>query len=137
MTADPASDDAPIRVLLADDAAEMRALLRWALTRDGDQPPVLVVGEAADGRDALVLADDLSPDVIVLDLQMPGPPPGELLQRMTATAPGIPLVTFSGFEPDLVAPAEAGLVALHIPKTTDLALVRRAIVDVALGAQSA
>jgi DNA-binding NarL/FixJ family response regulator len=127
----------PVRVVLADDAAEMRALLRWALMRvgdEGDEDALLVVGEAADGRDALVLAVDLSPDVIVLDLQMPGPPPGELLQRMTATAPGVPIVTFSGFEPDLVAPDEAGLVALHIPKTTDLALVRRAILDVARGA---
>jgi DNA-binding NarL/FixJ family response regulator len=123
--------DRPVRVLLADDAAEMRALLRWALVRDDEPGAVLVVGEAADGRDALVLADDLSPDVIVLDLQMPGPPPGELLERMAARAPGVPIVTFSGFEPDLVAPEEARLVALHIPKTTDLALVREAIIDVA------
>jgi len=120
---------APVRVLLADDAAEMRALLRWALTREEGE--VLVVGEAADGRDALVLATDLSPDVVVLDLQMPGPPPDELLPAMAHTAPGVPIVTFSGFEPDLVAPDQAGLVALHIPKTTDLALVRQAIVDVA------
>jgi two-component system response regulator DesR len=129
--------DSPVRVLLADDASEMRALLRWALLRGDDADAVLVVGEAADGRDALVLADDLSPDVIVLDLQMPGPPPGELLERMTATAPGVPIVTFSGFEPDLVAPAEARLVALHIPKTTDLALVRQAILDVARGTPDA
>ena len=125
---------AQIRVLLADDAAEMRALLRWALMREGEAVSVLVVGEAADGRDALVLAVDLTPDVIVLDLQMPGPPPGELLRAMTETAPGVPIVTFSGFEPELVAPEAAGLVALHIPKTTDLALVREAIVEVARGA---
>jgi DNA-binding NarL/FixJ family response regulator len=119
----------PVRVLLADDAAEMRALLRWALMRDDGL--VLVVGEAADGRDALVLAADLTPDVVVLDLQMPGPPPEELLPAMVAAAPGVPIVTFSGFEPDLVAPTQAGLVALHVPKTTDLALVRQAIIDVA------
>jgi DNA-binding NarL/FixJ family response regulator len=123
--------DDPIRVLLADDAAEMRALLRWALVREGEEPEIMVVGEAADGRDALVLARDLSPHVVVLDLQMPGPPPGELLRDMTRAAPGVPIVTFSGFEPDLVAPEEAALVALHIPKTTDLALVRRSIADVA------
>jgi hypothetical protein len=49
----------------------------------------------------------------------------------------VPIVTFSGFEPDLVAPAQAGLVTLHIPKTTDLALVRRAIVDVGRGVAEA
>jgi DNA-binding NarL/FixJ family response regulator len=125
----------PVRILLADDAAEMRALLRWALMRDAGE--VLVVGEAADGGDALVLAADLSPDVVVLDLQMPGPPPGELLQAMTTVAPGVPIVTFSGFEPELVAPDQARLVALHIPKTTDLALVREAIIDVARGAGAA
>jgi len=119
----------PIRILLADDAAEMRALLRWALVRDDGL--VEVVGEAADGETALTLVADLAPDVVVLDLQMPGPQADELLPAMARTAPGVPIVTFSGFEPDLVAPAQAGLVALHIPKTTDLALVRQAIVDVA------
>ncbi|HWH95006.1 MAG TPA: response regulator [Baekduia sp.] len=124
----------PVRVLLADDASEMRALLRWALMRDeGD---ALVVGEAANGRDALVLVVDLTPDVVVLDLQMPGPPPDELLQAMATTAPEVPIVTFSGFEPELVAPAQARLVALHIPKTTDLAVVREAILDVARGTRA-
>ena len=125
----------PVRVLLADDAAEMRALLRWALMKDDGE--VLVVGEAADGRDALVLAADLEPDVVVLDLQMPGPPPEELLTAMAETVPGIPIVTFSGFEPELVAGEQAALVALHVPKTTDLALVRAAIIDVARGGAGA
>ena len=80
-----------------------------------------------------MLARDLTPHVIFLDLQMPGPPPGELLRDMARTAPGVPIVTFSGFEPDLVAPEEAALVALHIPKTTDLALVRQSVVEVARG----
>jgi DNA-binding NarL/FixJ family response regulator len=130
---------ASLRVVLADDAAEMRALLRWALLRrpEGAVEEVLVVGEAADGREALAMAADLKPDVVVLDLQMPGPSPGELLTAMAAAAPGVPIVTFSGFEPDLIAPVESRLVALHIPKTTDLALVRAAIVDVARGAGDA
>jgi DNA-binding NarL/FixJ family response regulator len=129
----------PLRILLADDAAEMRALLRWALQRqpEGETDEVLVVGEAADGREALAMVVELQPDVVVLDLQMPGPAPGELLVAMAAAAPGVPIVTFSGFEPDLVAPTELRLVTLHIPKTTDLALVRAAIVDVARGAGGA
>ena len=119
----------PLRVLLADDAAEMRALLRWALLRDDGA--VEVVGEVADGDTALTQVRELVPDVVVLDLQMPGPPPGELLRAVART--GVPIVTFSGFEPDLVAPDEAGLVALHIPKTTDLPLVRQAVLEVARG----
>ena len=126
---------AALRVLLADDAAEMRALLRWALVRDDGA--LEIADEVADGDAALRRAADLRPDVVVLDLQMPGPAPDALLAAMAEAAPGIPIVTFSGFEPDLVAPAQAGLVALHIPKTTDLALVREAILDVARGTASA
>jgi len=120
---------APFRILLADDAAEMRALLRWALQREDGA--IEVVGEVADGTEALAQVVALAPDVVVLDLQMPGPPPAELLREMAAT--GVPIVTFSGFEPDLVAPEEARLVALHVPKTTDLPLVREAILSVARG----
>ena len=123
-----ASPQDPVRVVLADDAGEMRALLRWALLREDD---VVVVGEASDGAEALALVEEHAPDVVVLDLQMPGPPPAELLATMARLAPGTPIVTFSGFEPDLVAPEQVRLVALHIPKTTDLALVRASIVDVA------
>jgi DNA-binding NarL/FixJ family response regulator len=127
---------APLRIVLADDAAEMRALLRWALLRRPEAAieEVVVVGEAADGHEALTMVAELTPDVVVLDLQMPGPPPGELLAAMAAVAVDVPIVTFSGFEPDLIAPVESRLVTLHIPKTTDLALVRAAIIDVARGA---
>jgi chemotaxis response regulator CheB len=125
---------APVRVVLADDAAEMRALLRWALLQSEE---VEVVGEAEDGDTVLAMVAELDPDVVVLDLQMPGPAPGALLSAMARTAPHTPIVTFSGFEPALVAPGEARLVALHIPKTTDLALVREAIVGVARDAGGA
>jgi DNA-binding NarL/FixJ family response regulator len=124
----------PLRVLLADDAAEMRALLRWALVKDDGA--VEIAGEVADGADALAQVAGLAPDVVILDLQMPGPPPAELLTAMAQAVPGVPIVTFSGFEPDLVAPEQAGLVALHIPKTTDLAVVRDAILGVARGTAS-
>jgi DNA-binding NarL/FixJ family response regulator len=118
-----------VRVVLCDDAAEMRALLRWALERA--EPSVVVAGEAADAASTLALVVDGRPDVIVLDLQMPGLSPPELLRAVAAAAPGVPVVTFSGFDPDLVAPADLDLVALHVPKTTDLALVREAIVGAA------
>jgi DNA-binding NarL/FixJ family response regulator len=122
---------APLKVVIADDTAEMRALLRWALERDDAAEAVTIAGEAATGDEAVRLVVGLAPDVIVLDLQMPGLSPAELLAAIAQAAPHVPIVTFSGFEPELVAPDEARLVALHIPKTTDLALVRAAIVGVA------
>jgi DNA-binding NarL/FixJ family response regulator len=120
-----------VRILLCDDAAEMRTLLRWALELDDE---VEIVGEAPDSARALDLVAHTEPDVIVLDLQMPTLPPGELLRAIAELAPATPIVTFSGFEPELVAPAEARLVALHIPKTTDLRVLRAAIVELGAGA---
>lgn len=57
-----------IRVLIADDADILRALLGRALDRD---PRLQVVGEAANGRQALELVAALHPDVVLLDLSMP------------------------------------------------------------------
>jgi DNA-binding NarL/FixJ family response regulator len=56
------------RVLIVDDHASFRALARLVLTADGFD----VVGEAGDGADALDASRDLRPDVVLLDVQMPG-----------------------------------------------------------------
>jgi DNA-binding NarL/FixJ family response regulator len=120
-----------VRVVLCDDVAEMRQLLRWALDGIDD---VEVAGEATDGEDAVALVAELMPHVVVLDLQMPGPAPAALLQQLVGAAPRTAIVTYSGFDPDLVAAEAAHLVARHVPKTTDLALVREAIVEVGRGA---
>jgi two-component system response regulator NreC len=58
----------PIRILLADDHIVMRSGLRLLLER---QPNLLVVGEAADGRQAVELAASEKPDVVVMDIAMP------------------------------------------------------------------
>ncbi|MGO1334589.1 MAG: response regulator, partial [Cellulosimicrobium funkei] len=59
----------PVRVLLADDHAAIRAGLRLLLDA---APDVEVVGEAADGTAAVTNARALRPDVVLMDLRMPG-----------------------------------------------------------------
>ncbi|MFF3672186.1 response regulator [Microtetraspora malaysiensis] len=67
----------PVRVLVADDEAMVRAGVRAILARD---PNVEVVAEAGDGHEAIALARRHRPDVVLLDIQMPG------LDGLTAVA---------------------------------------------------
>lgn len=57
-----------IRVLIADDQPLMRAALRMCLD---PEPDIVVVGEAANGRDAVLMARQLEPEVVLLDIRMP------------------------------------------------------------------
>ena len=58
-----------VRVLLVDVNTRFRALLRRLLERDGE---IEVVGEAGDGEEAILEADLHSPDVVLMDVSMPG-----------------------------------------------------------------
>jgi two-component system response regulator NreC len=58
----------PVRILLADDHTVMRNGLRLLLER---QPNLRVVGEAADGRQAVALSESANPDVVIMDIGMP------------------------------------------------------------------
>lgn len=68
-----------IRVLLADDHRLFRVGLKSILER---QPGIEVIGEAVDGLSALKLAEQLSPDVILLDISMPGLNGVDTLRRL-------------------------------------------------------
>ncbi|OGO45683.1 MAG: DNA-binding response regulator [Chloroflexi bacterium RBG_16_63_12] len=72
------------RILLADDHAVLRSGLRLLLEA---QPDLKVVGEAGNGREALALAQSLQPDLIVLDLTMPGLGGLEALPLLRTAAP--------------------------------------------------
>ena len=62
----------PIRVLLADDHPLVRAGLRATVA---SAPDIALIGEATTGDEARRFCQDLAPDIVLLDLHMPGPPP--------------------------------------------------------------
>jgi DNA-binding NarL/FixJ family response regulator len=82
----------PIRILLADDHTVVRDGLRALLER---QPDMTVVAEAADGRDSVRLAEEQSPDVVVMDIAMPNMNGIEATCRILAANPRTAVVILS------------------------------------------
>jgi DNA-binding NarL/FixJ family response regulator len=78
-----------IRVLLADDQALVRAGFRLIL---GAEPDIEVVGEAADGREAVALARRLEPDVVLMDIRMPEVDGIEATRQIARPGGGLPAV---------------------------------------------
>jgi DNA-binding NarL/FixJ family response regulator len=77
-----------ITVLIADDQPLMRAALRMTLTAE---PDIEVTGEAADGVDAVELAERLRPDVVVMDIRMPNLDGVAATRRLTNLGDGKPV----------------------------------------------
>jgi DNA-binding NarL/FixJ family response regulator len=94
------------RVLVVDDHPLTRDALASLLARGGFD----VVGEAGDGADAISLAARLQPELVLLDLSMPGLDGLSALPRLRAAAPGCEVVvlTASGTEENLLAAIRAG-----------------------------
>jgi two-component system chemotaxis response regulator CheB len=84
---------APTRVVIADDSALIRTVLASALTQAG----IDVVGVAANGDEALALCEQLQPDVLSLDLAMPGRDGLGVLRELAVRKLQIPVVVVSAF----------------------------------------
>ncbi|HEX4904464.1 MAG TPA: response regulator [Acidimicrobiales bacterium] len=97
----------PMRVVVVDDQSDMRMLLRIWL--EGD-PGFEVVGEAANGRDALEVVRATRPDAVVLDLEMPGQSGLEALPHLLDAVPGLAVVVFSA-DDEIDAALAAGAAA--------------------------
>jgi len=84
-----------LQILLADDHKMVREGLRLLI--DG-QPDMRVVGEAANGREVMLLARKLKPDVVVMDLSMPELNGLQATERLKVEAPGIKVVAITANE---------------------------------------
>lgn len=93
-------DDAPLRVMLVDDHALVRSAIRQAL----EAPDVEVVGEASDADAAMQLAAALRPDVLLLDIDLPGMSGIEMVRELAPRLPDMRIVmlTISNDRRDLM-----------------------------------
>ncbi|HEX4720083.1 MAG TPA: response regulator transcription factor [Thermoleophilaceae bacterium] len=114
-----------IRVLLCDDVAMLRELLRYELEEDDD---VVVVGEADNGLDGVRLVEELHPNVVVLDLAMPGIDGLEAITRMLAVPEPPAILVHSGFDADGMRERVLALgAARYLEKGGNLREVRTAV----------
>jgi DNA-binding NarL/FixJ family response regulator len=111
-----------IRVLVVDDHPRVRRGLRSLLSTCRD---IEVVGEAEDGAGALQAAVDLSPDVILLDIRLPGPDGVELAYQLRQRAPQAKVIILTAYDHDeyVSGALRAGVYAYLLKSTSDETLV--------------
>ncbi|MGI8553981.1 MAG: response regulator [Dehalococcoidia bacterium] len=122
----------PIRVLLVDDEPVVRLGVRMLL---GLEPDILVVGEAGNGAEALSLVPTLRPDVVLLDLMMPGLDGLSVAGMLRTFAPWVAVVILSLYDNcDVRARAEAAGISGFVGKfeagIAMLPAIRRAAVQI-------
>ena len=87
----------PIQVLIADDHTLFRAGLHALLNLF---PDIQVIGEASTGEETITKAEALQPDIILMDIQMPGVNGIEATRRILRTSPNIGIIVVTMFEDD-------------------------------------
>src|SRR5215471_5311609 len=87
-----------IRVIIADDHPVVRKGLRMTLEEFGAE--IVVAGEAADGAAAVRLVEEVHPDVVLLDIRMPGMDGLEALEHMRASSPQVAVVILTTYNED-------------------------------------
>lgn len=120
-----------IRILLADDHTVLRAGLRALLSA---QPDLEVVGEASDGAEAVRLSRTLAPDVVVMDIGMPGTGGMDATARIRRDFPTVRVLVLSmhddqGYLRQALKAGASGYVLKRAADTTLLAAIRAAARD--------
>lgn len=110
-------------ILIVDDSQVVRRTLRQLFEQVHQWE---VCGEAVNGRDAIQKAQELHPDLIVLDFSMPEMNGLQAARVLTKIMPTVPVVLFSvyGQDPFIVREAHAAGVAAVVPKSDSTSLLR-------------
>jgi two-component system, NarL family, response regulator NreC len=121
----------PIQILIADDHGVLRAGLRTLLNAE---PNLEVVGEASDGDTVLRLANELRPDIVLLDISMPGPGGIEVTRQLKASLPELRVLILTAHEDEsmLREAVQAGAAGYIIKRAVESELIN-AILSVSRG----
>lgn len=105
-----------IRVMLVDDHSVIREALRMLLE---SQPDIEVIADVENGREAVAAAERLTPDVVLMDLVMPGLNGLEATRQIRKISPSTKVVVLSGFvdEDQLIAAVGAGAAGYLVKKS--------------------
>lgn len=114
---------ADIRVLLADDHGLLRKGVRSVLVQD---PGIAIVGEASDGSEAVRLSEEIAPDVVILDVAMPGLNGLDAAAQITRRAKRIGVIVLSMYSDEeyLVRAVSAGVRGYLLKDSAEPDLVR-------------
>ncbi len=120
-----------IRVVIADDHPIVRQGLRALLA---DEPEIAVVGEATTGDEVQEACRTLQPDVLLLDLSMPGPPAADTVRSLRSQSPAIQIVMLTAHRDEAAVRELVNLgVGGYVLKDDEPEAVTEAIVRVAGG----
>ena len=114
----------PVQVLTVDDQPLFREVARAMIA---STPGFELAGEASSGVEAITAAEELRPDMVILDVRMPGLDGIETARRLTLTRPGTVIVLVSGHDLDELVQAHAdrsGAVALVVKERLRPPLLR-------------
>lgn len=118
-----------MRTVVCDDVREFRLLLRLELEECDD---IEVVGEAADGCEAVRAIDALRPDVAIVDLVMPGLDGLEVVRRVHRTLPDVRLLVLSGLQASVMTePVLEHGADRYVEKGEPLPALRSAVLELA------
>ena len=118
----------PLQILIADNRAPVRRGLRALLSQ---YPQLVVVGEAADGQEAVRLADTCRPDVVLLDMQMPVLDGPEATRRIKSRRPRVRVIALSMYSGYRTEALRAGVDAFLLKGCTAASLLEAITGEVA------